>query len=170
MHQKRIYVSAFELKPDPSILPAGEYSFLTDEDAVLFTNWKAPAHPSPASRLLPRRGIDLVRALHIAGMAITWYLDCWQFGRIKQDIARSDALLAITDKYYFSSTGKAIELTYATGQRASGENPPIKPIPVFIFPIDDAYLRYRHLERPGNWTALHADVARASAQVLGCLG
>jgi hypothetical protein len=161
----RVYVSAYEISQDG---PDGqaEHAAPSLADAGLFVNRLDQWQTRKPGLVLPRRGLELARRLRGAGVQIVWYLDYWDYPAIEDEIGRSHALLAMTDTYYFSSTGKAIELTYAGGQLGSGARPRISPIPVLVFPIDDAHLRYRHLEGPGRWTVLSPDVDEALAQAL----
>jgi hypothetical protein len=163
----RIYVSAFELNSD-LLKGKPEYIAPSQEDAGLFANSLARWRQAKPGLVLPRRGLELARRLQHAGVEIVWYLDYWKYAEIESEIARSNALLAIIDTYYFSSTGKSIEITYASGHLA-WTRPPITPIPVLVFPIDDTYVRYRRLEAPGRWTILDPDVERAVEQALQCL-
>jgi hypothetical protein len=163
----RVYVSALELNRD-LLKGKPEYIAPAQEDAGLFVNSLEQWRQAKPGLVLPRRGLELARRLQHAGVEIVWYLDYWEYAEIEDEIARSNALLAITDIYYFSSTGKSIEITYASGQVA-WMRPPITPIPVLVFPIDDTYVRYRRLEAPGRWTILDPDVERAVDQALRCV-
>ena len=165
----RVYVSAFEVDRGGLLYDKAKYIAPSQEDAGLFVNPLEQWRQAKPGLVLPRQGLELARRLQDAGVEIVWYLDYWEYPEIEDQIARSNALLAITDTYYFSSTGKAIELTYAGGQTASGARPPITPIPVLLFPIDDVHLRYRHMQGSWRWTVLSRDVEHAAREALQCL-
>jgi hypothetical protein len=113
--------------------------------------------------------ISVTAQLRASGVDIVWFRDFWEYLTIQDTIAGCAAMLVAADRYYFSSTGKMIELCYAAGQVAD-TRPPIDPIPIFILPVDSSYEDYRHLERPGKWTILEPDAGVAAGQILAMLG
>lgn len=89
---------------------------------------------------LPRfdpQAATLLERLSAIGYVVVWEKQHRGYDVIEKDIAASDALLAIVDTTWFSSTWMAIEVTYANGMGGSGltTNPPMMPIPVLLYPV-----------------------------------
>lgn len=162
---KQLYVSVFEVKPS---LVAGraEYVVVTDDVAACFS--PSPREKGAEAIAVPRLALETVGRLRAVQANVLWFRDFWDYDAIENHIADSAAILAVTDTGYFSSTGKLIELSYATGQRAHRREP-VSPRKVFILPVDDAHNEFRHLETPGTWTVLEADPLAASEALLAAL-
>ncbi len=168
MNTPRLYVSAFEV--DPALVEGNDaYATITLSDAGLFTPGPRSAAAPHGPVALPRLALETVRGLRGSGLDVVWFRDFWDYSFIEETIAKCEALLAITDDGYFSSTGKATELTYAAGQRAHRREP-IPPIRVFVLPVDDSYARYRHMEKPGEWTVLTPEAGSATREIVAAMG
>jgi hypothetical protein len=163
MKPTRVYLSVFELD---TALVAGDprYRVISSTDAPLFT--VAPvAVPAARPAAVPQVALAVASLFRRHSIDHVWFRDLWDYPTIEDTIANCTALLAVVDQYYFSSTGKAIELTYAAGQLAHARSP-IPPIPIFVLPLDDSYTRYRHLEGPGRWTFIEPNAEHAVERML----
>ena len=97
---------------------------------------------------LPRfdpQAAELLASLSEVGYDVFWEKQWRDYTIIEQEIATCDALLAIVDTTWTSSTWMAMEVTWAIGH-FSMVNPPsplMKPIPIFIYPVSqDASERF----------------------------
>lgn len=166
MELPRIYISVLEV--DIAIVGQDpRYQTISPADSALFT--------APSTRVerasggaVPRVALAAAEALRANGVEHVWYRDFWDYPTIEETIASCTAMLAVVDAYYFSSTGKLTELCYAAGQFAHTRTP-IAPIPIFILPLDESYVRYRGLEKPGNWTIVPSDQQNAVSELLARL-
>ncbi len=75
--------------------------------------------------------------LNNLGIKVFWKKEWRDYKIIEKEIASSDALLAIVDSTWTSSTWMASEVTWAMGQCGAIDtgNPKMKPIPVFLYPV-----------------------------------
>jgi hypothetical protein len=154
--ERRLFVSLFEAHTD---ITRGDsrYAALRPEDVQLAAPTPDRGEPLHENLAAPTAAIPLIRALGEHGCSVVWLYDYWNYAEIEKRIASCGAFLAFADAYYFSSTGKMIELAYATGQVASGLHEVIPPRRVYIYPVDLAHQKYRHLERPGRWIVLPSE-------------
>lgn len=160
-------MSAFEVVPDFCGV-RDEYTAMAELDAGFFTAAPTASPAGVVSLLVPRLAVETVRLLRAQAVDVVWFSNYWDYPVIEEVIAHCDALLAVTDRYYFSSTGKAIELCYATGHRAYSREP-ISPLPVFVLPVDESHARYRHLETPGTWTILEPSAREAARRIIAAM-
>ena len=81
----------------------------------------------------------LLDGLEKLGFNVVWEKEWRGYDIIECDIAKSDALLAIIDSTWMCSTWMMSEVTYANGDIGIGStnNPKMKPIPVFLYPVID---------------------------------
>jgi hypothetical protein len=160
----RVYVSAFEVDPD---IVAGDsrYRSLTPADLDVFTATPGHANIPPRSGAISDLAIALARGLLAASVDVVWFRDFWDYPKIEEAISTCTGLVAVTDAGYFSSTGKAIELACAAGQRAHGCEP-IRPIPVFLVPLDDSHKAHQHLVKPDPWIVLPAEPQLAVHEIV----
>ncbi len=168
MKPPRIYISVLEI--DVAIAARDpRYQVISPADSELFTIPSAHVEPARAGAIaVPRIALDVARALRGGGVDHVWFRDFWDYPKIEETIASCSALLAVVDEHYFSSTGKLIELCYAAGQFAH-TRPTIAPIPIFVLPLDEAYTRYRGLEKPGAWTITPPDAQNDLTQLVANL-
>jgi len=108
---------------------------------------------------------DLFDRLESAGFDVYWNKSWRPYEDISAEIAASDAMLAVVDPTWTSSTWMAIEICLALGEHAFG--PAIRPIPVFVYPVSPqsewGFLRTRldALKLPRNVEAAFAQVKEA---------
>ena len=124
----------------------------------------------PREQIFDKRANQLLELLKQTGFELYWEKEWRDYERIKQEIASCDALLAIVDKTWQSSTWMASEVTWANGQEEAihRSKQRIKPPPIFLYPI---------LEREKwGWLAgiegpivLDRDVHKAIARIIGVL-
>jgi hypothetical protein len=71
------------------------------------------------------------------GYALFWKKEWRPYQEIEHEIEACDALLAIVDETWTSSTWMASEVTWACGAGGAIEtsNQAMQPIPVFLFPV-----------------------------------
>ena len=96
---------------------------------------------------------------------LIWVKGWRPYDKIEKEIASCDALLAIVDATWRSSTWMAIEASAALGEAAfTGNRQP--PIPVLLYPVDrpSAEKKAFPFDRSGAYV-LDRDVSRATAQV-----
>jgi hypothetical protein len=88
-----------------------------------------PVFDSQAGQLLTR--------LTREGYLVHWEKQWRSYEIIEQEIAASEALLAIVDETWRSSTWMGSEVTWANGQGGAlpTSNAHIKPIPIFLYPV-----------------------------------
>lgn len=99
------------------------------------------------------------------GYEVVWQKQWRGYDVIEQDIAASNALVAIVDENWTGSTWMLIELYYANGSCKSGmtSNPLMAPIPVFVYPVvADLHRNLLSLEGP---QILPRDVNEAIKQI-----
>ena len=109
---------------------------------------------------------DLLARLSQIGYAAVWEKQHRDYDVIEKDIAASDALLAVVDTTWASSTWMASEVTWAMGDFGAMEtsNPRMTPIPVFLYPVaPDAPLRFPFNYRES--VLLDRDIDLAIAQI-----
>jgi len=80
--------------------------------------------------------IEMLSLLAREGFQIVWFKEQISGDRVFQEIEHCDGLLAIIDRYWLSSTWKAFEATYASGDTPKPDRTFIpKPIPTFLMPV-----------------------------------
>lgn len=116
---------------------------------------------------------ELLDRLTAEGHRLFWNREWREYAQIEREIAACDAVLAIVDETWASSTWMAGELDWAAGGPGVGGtgNPRIQPIPVFFYPIDSERLLNCSYPFgvPGS-RVLDRDVGRAVEQVNEVLG
>ena len=118
---------------------------------------------------LPRfdpQAADLLEMLSSVEYDVFWQKQWRGYELIEREIAACDALLAVVDTTWSSSTWMASEVTWAMGDFGAMDtaNPRMAPIPVLLYPVaPDATLRF-----PFNYrepVLLERDVDLAVAQI-----
>lgn len=80
-------------------------------------------------QIFDKQAAALLELLKETGVELFWEKRWRDYSRIEQEIASCDALLAIVNKTWQSSTWMASEITWANGQRGAihTSNPCINP-------------------------------------------
>jgi len=80
---------------------------------------------------------ELLKLLKEAGFELYWEKEFRAYKQIEKEIAQSNALLAIVDETWRSSTWMASEVTWANGDSGAihTSNQRMKPIPIFLYPV-----------------------------------
>ncbi len=121
----------------------------------------------PERKGVPARGLELVDALKPYGFELLMPLVFPGYDSVEIQIDRADALIALIDEYWTSSTWKATELTYALdGCGALHRSARPTPKPVFVYWLERE-LRLPWLSAREGMTVLPSDPALA-AQHVGC--
>jgi hypothetical protein len=110
---------------------------------------------------------ELLQALADRGYRLHWEKAKRPYAEIQEEIASCDALLAIVDSTWTSSTWMASEVTWALGELGAIETSNrMKAIPVFLYPVDEDRLEKEMFPfgYPGT-RVLHRDVTTAVQQV-----
>ena len=122
---------------------------------------------------LDAQALHLLARLAEFGYNVVWEKDFRSYDVIELDIAASDALLAIVDSIWTSSTWMAIEATYANGLPGSGitTNLPMTPIPILLYPVDYDLSKHNlhNLWGMRETTLLDLDIEKAVVQVIDVL-
>ena len=84
----------------------------------------------------------LLDRLTTEGHRLFWNKSWRQYEQIEKEIAACDALVAIVDSTWTSSTWMASEVTWALGLCGAipTSNPKMTPIPVLLYPVDSRRL------------------------------
>ena len=115
---------------------------------------------------VPVSGLELVAALQSAGCSTHMPLRWRSYQEIEQEIDAHDAVVALVDKYWSSSTWKLSEVTYALdGVGACRVAPQHTSMPTFLFPLD-ATLDEGFPKTKNPPLPLPASVDEAVAQIL----
>ena len=121
---------------------------------------------------LDPQALELLAKLSDVGYIVYWEKQCRDYEIIERDIAGCDALLAIVDDVWLSSTWMASEVTWALGLGGARQtsNQRMAPIPVLLYTIDPlgigAYLRSPfNLRNPSGPHFLESNIEAAVAQV-----
>ena len=87
--------------------------------------------------ILDADALKLMDSIKEIGIEVFWKKEWRNYAVIEKEIKACDALLAIVDATWQSSTWMMSEVTWANGQGGSGlgSNQQIKPIPIFLYPI-----------------------------------
>ena len=79
----------------------------------------------------------LLKLLQGTGFELYWEKEFRAYKQIEKEIAQSNALLAVVDETWHSSTWMASEVTWANGDgwaiHTSSQR--MKPIPIFLYPV-----------------------------------
>ncbi len=79
---------------------------------------------------------QLLELLKETGFELFWKKEFRACKQIEQEIASCNALLAIVDETWSSSTWMSSEVTWANGQPgATHTSQFMKPIPIFLYPV-----------------------------------
>lgn len=89
------------------------------------------------------RALEVMRRLESHGYTVWWQKQIRPYEIIEQEIADCDALLALIDETWWSSTWMASEVTWAIGEGGAIDtpNPKMQPIPVFIYWMRESHNR-----------------------------
>lgn len=123
---------------------------------------------------LPRfdeRAVWLLDSLASAGLTLFWEKASRPYEQIEREISECQALLAIVDPTWTSSTWMAIEVIWALGHAGLTSNPQMAPIPVFLYPVDEPRVSAGLF--PFGWSGtltLQRDVQKAVEQILQVMG
>jgi len=90
----------------------------------------------PGKPVFNKQASELLELLKETGFELIWKKEHRAYRQIEQEIASCNALLAIVDETWQSSTWMASEITWANGQPgATHTSQFIKPIPIFLYPV-----------------------------------
>lgn len=85
--------------------------------------------------VLDAQAADLLALLKRHGHDVCWNKAFRAYETIEEEITGSDALVAIVDSTWTSSTWMASEVTWANGDFGVTSRRPRKTIPVFMYPV-----------------------------------
>jgi len=87
--------------------------------------------------IFDKQAESLLEVLRELGFELFWNKEYRAYEQIEKEIASCNALLAIVDETWQSSTWMASEVTWASGQAGAihTSNQRMKPIPVFLYPV-----------------------------------
>lgn len=113
----------------------------------------------------PLSASELLNRLAEEGFLVVWEKEWREYRIIRADIEASDALLAVADREWHSSTWKAQELSYAIGDKV--QDMPI--IPAFVYCLGKTWVDGFSKNFPDVITFLDVDVEKAVAQIKSVL-
>ena len=120
--------------------------------------------------IFDKQATELLELLKENGFEIYWEKEWRDYERIEQEIASCDALLAIVDETWQSSTWMASEVTWANGQKGAihTSNQRIKPSPVFLYPVLERE-KWNWLDGYKGPIVLDKDIHKAVATVISMI-
>ncbi len=121
-------------------------------------NHSAPDELSPAA-------VELIKRLSDEGFDVTWKKEWREYPMILDYIEASDALLAIVDDVWISSTWMAIEFSHALGIPAWEGRVNPHPIPTFVYRLSPSWINGMIENRSGLVNILNPDVEKAIREI-----
>ncbi len=114
---------------------------------------------------------ELLQRLKQAGFVLYWEKVWRDYEIIEREIATCDALLAIVDSTWQSSTWMASEVTWANGQAGATKttNRRMLPIPIFLYPLLEKE-RWGWLKDYAGPILLEREIDKAFAQISRIFG
>lgn len=117
--------------------------------------------------IFDHRAEELLKGLNLEGFEVYWEKKHRDYEIIEREIAGCDALLAIVDATWHSSTWMSIEVSWANGYwgfSSNTPNPRMKPIPIFMYPILERE-KWGGLRNFPGPMVLDLDVSEAISQI-----
>jgi len=116
---------------------------------------------------MSQSALELMIRLTEKGFRVQWEKEFRGYPVILSEIESSDALLAIADETWKSSTWMAIEISHALGLGSWGERINPNPIPTFYYPLSTrkVWIDYFIEQYPNRIAILDSDIDKAASQI-----